>query len=248
MSCDIYNIDCLEIDPKVIKDCKLLYIDPPYGPKNIDSYFGVGETIDEYISWLGERLRHLTKEMTDFNVVVHVDTKCCHYVRVEMDKIFGFKNFKNEIAWCYSGPSVCKSHFPRKHDIIYWYGVGKNTFNVQRIPYKSLSNAKGSSWGGISEAKRKEMLNRGKMVEDFWTDIPALVRNEKEKRGYKTQKPKKLLDRIVHGMSNEGDLVVDPMVGSGTTMVSALDLGRNFIGCDTSAEAIKVCNDFAAII
>jgi len=240
-NCELYNIDCLDLDPKIVSDCKLLYIDPPYGPENMDKYFGVGKNIEDYISWLDKRLRHVTQNMSDYNVVVQVDPKCGHYVKVAMDQIFGLKNFKNEITWCYSGPSVCKSHFPRKHDILYWYGVGKNVFNVQRIAYKSLSNAKGSPWGGISEEKRQKMLERGKMVEDFWTDIPALIRNEKEKRGYKTQKPKKLLDRLVSALSNEEDLVVDPMVGSGTTMVSALSLGRKFIGCDNSTDAIKLC-------
>ena len=243
--CKLYTVDCLDLDPAIVDKCKLLYIDPPYGPKTMDSYFGIGKTIDEYIEWLDKRLRHITSNMSNYNVVVHVDPKCGHYVKVAMDQIFGLKNFKNEIIWCYSGPSVCKSHFPRKHDLLYWYGVGDNVFNVQRIPYKSLSNAKGSPWGGISEEKRQKMLERGKMVEDFWTDIPALVRNEKEKRGYKTQKPKKLLDRIVSGMSNEGDLVVDPMVGSGTTMLSALNLKRKFIGIDNCKNAISMCEKAA---
>ena len=105
----IYHMDCLELDPLLIKDCKLLYVDPPYGPESMDKYFGVMDTVEGYVEWLSDRLKHLTYEMTDFNIVVHVDPKCGHYVKVAMDRLFGIKNFKNEIAWCYSGPSVCKA-------------------------------------------------------------------------------------------------------------------------------------------
>ena len=94
------------------------------------------------------------------------------------------------------------------------------------------------SWADKLGLTADEYLAKGKLLEDWWIDIPALVRNEKEKRGYKTQKPGKLLDRLVSALSNPGDLVCDPMFGSGTTCLSAMSLGRRFVGCDKSPEAI----------
>lgn len=239
-NCDLHNVDCLILNPLLLKDCRLLYIDPPYGPKGEDKFYGMGDNLEEYIELLVSRLKHLTSYMVDFNIVVHVDWKCGHYVKVEMDKLFGRKNFKNEIVWGYSGPSVCKKHFPRKHDVLYWYGVGNNVFNTCRIPYNAKLKVGGKT-GWSSDKDTSEYLQRGKLIEDWWIDIPALVRNEKEKRGYKTQKPKKLLDRLMLSLSNEGDLVCDPMLGSGTTLLSAHANNRKFIGCDNSLEAIQLC-------
>lgn len=243
----ILHNDCLDLPSETFAGANLVYMDPPYGPVSEDKYYGVGETLDEYLEYLFTRVSHVTKDLKDFNFVMHVDPKCGHYIKVGLDKIFGRNNFRNEIVWCYSGPSVAKSHFPSKHDCLYWYGIGDYRFNIQRIPYVALGSAKGSSWGGMSKEVVQQKLERGKAIEDWWTDIPALVRNEKEKRGYSTQKPNKLLDRLVLALSNDGDLVVDPMVGSGTTAVSALKNGRNFLGCDKSIEAVEIsivaCNN-----
>lgn len=78
---------------------------------------------------------------------------------------------------------------------------------------------------------------RGKLIEDWWTDIPSLCRNEKEKRDFPTQKPEKLLNRVVSMFSNPGDLVLDPMMGSGTTGYAAIGQQRRFLGCEINASA-----------
>lgn len=236
----LYNCDCLDLRSDTFFGARLVYIDPPYGPISEDKYYGVGNNIDEYLDYVLTRVSHVTEKLKDFNFVIHVDTKCGHYIKVGLDKIFGRNNFQNEIIWCYSGPSVAKSHFPSKHDCLYWYGIGNYPFNIQRIPYVSLGSAKGSSWGGMSKEIVQQKLARGKAVEDWWTDIPALVRNEGEKRGYKTQKPGKLLDRLVLALTNENDVVVDPMLGSGTTALSSIRNKRIFIGCDIKKEAIDM--------
>ena len=84
------------------------------------------------------------------------------------------------------------------------------------------------------DTKRKEytegMLKDGVSLSDVWTDIPALPHNSKEKTNHPTQKPVSLMERIVSISTNEGDVVLDGCMGSGSTGVACLNLGRDFIG------------------
>ena len=77
---------------------------------------------------------------------------------------------------------------------------------------------------------------------DVW-DIPTLNNMAKERIGYNTQKPKALLERIIKASSNEGDVVADFFCGSGTSLVVAKELGRNYIGCDINPKAIEITNN-----
>ena len=81
------------------------------------------------------------------------------------------------------------------------------------------------------------LLEEGKLPEDYWL-IPVVAGNERN--GYATQKPKALIERIIKASSNEGDLVADFYMGSGTTCEVALELGRNFIGCDINPRAVEI--------
>src|ERR1700722_18179832 len=84
--------------------------------------------------------------------------------------------------------------------------------------------------------------DEGRALGSVWSDCPAMVANtplRREATGYPTQKPLKLLGRIVRASSREGALVVDPFCGSGTTLVAAAKLGRRFAGCDRGALAVE---------
>jgi len=137
----------------------------------------------------------------------------------------------------------------KAHDNIYWYSKSdKWTFNVDAIrqPYSEASLArKGYKLNKIgSKGTAKEgitVLNEiGKFPEDWYT-IPYL--RGKERIGYPTQKPLALLERIIKASSNEGDVVLDPFMGGGTTMVMSKMLGRKFIGIDQSVAAVDVTNN-----
>lgn len=245
MNYSVWVQDCLTLPKPQVEGARLLYLDPPYGPQGEDTYFGVGKDADAYLAYVVDRVQVLSSYMVDYNVVVHVDPKYSHYLKVALDGVLGRENFKNEIVWCYSGPSVAKTHMPRKHDVLLWYGMGSYVYNPIYVPYVAgLRVGGGSAWS--KEAKDEAAyIARGKHLEDWWSDIPALVRNEKEKRGYPTQKPQKLLDRTVTAFSNEGDLVVDPMMGSGTTLMSCMAHRRKFVGCDLNPEAVQMAEMWA---
>ncbi len=238
-SYQIHLGDCLEA-LKDIPPCDLIYMDPPFGPVGEDVYYGVGDTFEEYLDYRLERIKHVCSGQKDFNFVLHVDPKASHYLKVEVDKVLGRKNFQNEIVWAWSGPSNTKRHLPKKHGVLLWWGVGNYPYNPERVPHKGNLHVGGkSSWAG-EEVDVQEYLSRGKPLEDWWADIPPLIRNESEKRGWETQKPVRLLERVVKMFSREGSLVLDPFTGSGTTGIAALKCGRKFLGSDKSPEAVEI--------
>jgi len=235
----IYNCDFLELslDTKV----NLIYCDPPYGPESEDRFYGVGKDLPEFLAWLNSHFEKIAT-CVDFqkgNVVIHMDYKCSHYAKLKCDELFGRNNFKGEIVWCYTGPSKAKRYPPRKHDVLMWWGLGDYVYNPVFVPYDSrLVVGAQSGWNPNESPER--YLARGKHLEDWWTDIPALCRNENEKVGYKTQKPLRLLTRVVEMLSNPGDKILDPMMGSGTTLVVAKKLGRIPFGCDVNKQAFDI--------
>jgi DNA modification methylase len=83
-------------------------------------------------------------------------------------------------------------------------------------------------------------VNRGKVPEDWWVDIETLNHSDAERTGYPSQKPERLLERIIGGCTEPGDRVADFFCGSGTTLAVAQRMGRRWLGVDSSADAIAV--------
>lgn len=100
-----------------------------------------------------------------------------------------------------------------------------------------------SAPGKVPRYKRYLDEMRGMPLGDVWTDIPPLNSQAKERLGYPTQKPVKLLDRILQASTLPGDTVLDPFCGCGTTIAAAEGIGRNWVGIDVAFHAIKVIED-----
>ncbi len=241
----------------------LIYIDPPFftgadftvktkvGDEEIEKEPSIIEErayrdtwsggIASYLKYMYERLV-LMRELLAENgsIYVHLDWHVGHYVKVMMDEIFGYENFRNELIWCYTGPSRQTNDFPDKHDVILRYSK-TNTYlfnqNDIRISYVKRDTGKTS---GIF--KKRAILNEeGKIPEDWWIDITPVARlHATELLGFSTQKPEALLKRIILASSNPGDIIADFFCGSGTTVAVAEKLGRRWIGCDLSKFAIQV--------
>ena len=205
---------------------------------------GSSPSMAGYLCWLGVRLLEMHRVLKDTgSLYLHLDHTAHAYVKVLLDLIFGGSSFRNEIAWCYQpngkGP---KTAFHRKHDNILFYGKGKEGYFDR--PYGEMSEATYRSFTKVDEDGRayKEYLgrrayrdeNKGRPIPDYWTDIPFLSggSNGHENTGYATQKPEDLYERIVRASSQQGNIVLDPFAGSGTTCVVAENLGRQWIGAD----------------
>lgn len=161
-----------------------------------------------------------------------------------MDNIFGIKQFRNEIIWNYNRWTNSSKDFIRCHDTILRYSkTDAYSFNKQYEPFSDKSKHKGSRYSKHSDSGKLEQVYVSsecqKAMKDVW-NISIINSQAKERVGYDTQKPKELLERIVKASSNEGDIVADFFMGSGTTMEVAKELGRNYIGCDINPRAIEI--------
>ena len=196
-----------------------------------------------YLAMMAPRLIELKRVLKPTgSLFLHCDPTAGHYLKLLLDSIFGPGSFRNEIAWCYWGPgSPGQRQFSRKHDLVFWYSAGPTwTFNADavRIAHteKTKANYKkglvGSGFVGAGHA----IHAKGKVPEDWWPI--AIAPRGKEYLGYPTQKPLKLLERIIAAASDPGDIVLDPFCGCGTTIDAAQELERRWIGIDVTHLAI----------
>jgi len=174
------------------------------------------------------------------SIYLHCDPTASHYLKMIMDAVFGNDNFRNEIIWAYTGPgSPYMRQFNRKHDVVFWFSNGDkwvfNSDNV-RIPHKALNtNKRGAAIPDpLTPELREEYLSKGKVPETWWSDFSPVGRIARERLGYPTQKPLSLLERIIKASSNEGDVILDPFCGCGTTVHAAELLHRQWMGIDIS--------------
>lgn len=247
----------------------LIYIDPPFDSKidykrkieirNIgkaetdsssfeEKQYGDIWTNDEYLQFMYERLLLMRELLSDTgSIFLHCDWHKSHHLRCLMDEVFGVSNFVNEIAWCYYGPgSPGMRQFNRKHDNIFWYSKTHNVwkFNADavRIPHdeKTTGNFKQGLRGSGFIAGDYSLAD-GKIPEDWWEmAIAGRYPNDGIKRvGYPTEKPFKLLERIITATTDPGDIVADFFMGSGVTQMCSMQMGRRFIGADINLGSIQ---------
>ncbi len=194
----------------------------------------------------------------------HIDYREVHYCKVFLDEIFGRDCFMNEIIWAYDYGGRARSKWPAKHDNILFYVKDKknyvfNTSNVDREEYLApglvrpekarLGKLPTDTWwpgyvGGKQQSNGKHILTdtwkfSGKDINDNWW-MSIVPTNSKERIGYPTQKPRRLIDRIIKASSLPGNTVLDFFAGSGTVGASCIDLGRKFILVDNNPAALEV--------
>mgnify|MGYP001133039620 CR=1 FL=1 len=216
---------------------KLIYIDPPYNTGN-DS-FGYNDRFNHssWLTFIKNRL-DVAKELLskDGSIYVQIDHNEVHYLKVLLDEIFDRQNFQREIIWDLGNPSGYKSlakNWIRGHDTILFYSKGDNfIFNKLYAPYSEKD----------LERYPEKKERKGLALTDVWKDIPPAQKWGREKREhlYDTQKPEKLLERIIKSSSNEGDIVLDFFAGSGTTAYVAANLKRQFILVEQLEDTQKI--------
>ena len=233
----------------------LIYADPPF---NTGKDWGAFNDkwdggLKGYLKFMEPRLVEMHRLLKDTgSIYLHCDTNASHYLKVMMDGIFGMKHFRNEIVWCYLNVNLSRRFFANKHDIILLYIISDNAkWNQYRRPVRDVSSY--TKVNAIGERYRETTCNgkayhyyetQGQICPDWWDDILEIGHQSySERYGYPTQKPVALLDRIIMASSNQGDVVLDPFCGSGTTLVSANELGRKWIGIDENPDAISISRE-----
>ncbi|HIS95971.1 MAG TPA: site-specific DNA-methyltransferase [Candidatus Ventricola gallistercoris] len=192
----------------------------------------------------------LKKEGTIF---LHIDSHMYAHLRLLMDDIFGENNFLNEIIWAYQTGGRARTYFPRKHDVILFYAKSRSYyFNIRAVPVARSETRSNHMRRAVDSDGRtyRSIMSGGREYRyyddeptypgDVWDDISHLQQKDPQRTGFETQKPLKLLQRIVSCASQPGDLVCDLFAGSGTTAVAAAQLDRRFVCVDRSPLAISV--------
>lgn len=244
----------------------MIYLDPPFftnkkhkNSKN-DKFYefdDVWESMENYLDFLRLRFLEMRRILkNDGSIFIHIDKTASHYVKVLLDSIFGEDNFRSEIIWSYKRWSNSKKGLLNNHQVILFYSKTDDfKFNTIYTDYSVTTNLdqilqdRIRDERGKSVYKKDEMGNtviggpkKGVPLSDVW-EIPFLNPKAKERVGYPTQKPILLLERIVQLVTDEGDLVLDPFCGSGTTLVAAKILGRKYCGMDLSEEAVLLSKE-----
>jgi DNA modification methylase len=267
----LYYGDNLEVMPRYIDDnsIDLIYIDPPFfSSKAYEIIYGDAKEkrmvedrwkgdVYYFVSWMEPRLAQMYRVLRHTgSIYVHLDWHAVHYIKQAMDRIFGQDNFLNEIIWHYKRYTAASNQFQRLHDTILFYGKTQdNKFNVMYDEYGDKSGKRdshykldeGGRWFRWQKRKGREaykvyLSEKGVRLGDVW-NIPLINASAKERRGYPTQKPERLLQRIIKASSSPNDIVADFFCGCGTTLAVAQQLGRRWIGCDVSPTALRVVKD-----
>jgi len=193
-----------------------------------------------YLAMMAPRLIELRRVLKPTgSVYLHCDPTASHYLKVLMDSTFGARQFQNEIVWCYRSGGATKRRFGRKHDVLLFYSKTQEfDFAPQHVPYV-MAGIKEDERGPyqMQYGKRVDFNPKGAIMPDWW-EISIISSVSKERLGYPTQKPEALLERVISASSDEGDLVLDPFCGCGTTLAVAQRLGRRWIGIDITHLAI----------
>ncbi len=223
---------------------------------------------EAYLNWMYENLMAIKTVMSETaSIYVHLDWHIGHYVKILMDEVFGEENFIDEIIWHYEKWTAGSNMLQKNHDVIYWYSKSNEfVFNEQREVTENLKKKYENGYligGGYgsnglvvydeNNPKAKKLINSGKYkvvyantegkpLSDVW-DIPFINPMANERIDYSTQKPEKLLERIIKISSNENMVIADFFGGSGVTAKVANDLNRKFIHCDVGVNSIETTRD-----
>ncbi len=225
--------DCIDIVPAHgWRGVDLVYVDPPFntgrtltgrGGLSFDDRFAGTEG---FISFLRPRLEACIGALSpDGAILVHVDWRTSHRVRVLLDELLGEDAFVNHIVWHYGLGGSGPRSFARKHDDILFYAKGRDYhFTPPMVPARSA-----------------RLAGRMKKATDV-LDIPAINNMALERTGWPTQKPLALLSTLVEACCPPGGMVMDPMCGSGTTLIAAVRSGRSARGIDIDQKALRIAS------
>jgi len=232
----IYHGDNLEILKELEENSiDFIYTDPPFNTGRSQRSHGMSydDSFDDLVEFLKPRLEEARRLLKpNGSIMVHLDYREVHYVKVYLDTLLGRDNFINEVIWSFDFGARQKNKWPTKHQTILWYAMDRKnyTYNYEaqkRIPYLAPGLC-----GPEKAAKGKTQ-----------TDVvfqTVCATNGPERTKYPSQKPLGLIDQFIKVHTNPGDLVLDFFAGSGTLGQSAHNFNRNFILIDQNKEAIEV--------
>lgn len=261
----IYKNDCLNILAEMESNTiDMIYLDPPFFTQKKQKlkdnegkeycFDDCWKSMEEYIHFLELRIIQCKRVMKENgSLFFHCDSTASAYIKIMLDKVFGYNNFRSEIIWSYKRWSNAKNNLLGTHQIILYYSKTKHfkfnkiytsyspTTNIDQILQDRVRDDRGKVVYKVDDDGEIVYTNekKGVPLSDVW-EIPFLNPKAKERVGYPTQKPILLLERILLISTDEGDIVLDPFCGSGSTLVASQLLKRRYVGIDISEDAINL--------
>lgn len=258
--------DCLDVMAGMpLESVDLVYADPPFFTQRVHdmetrdgstrySFSDIWDDAGDYADFICQRavrMRDVLKPTG--SLFFHCDKSASHIIRVALDKVFGAKNFQSEIIWHYKRWSNGKRGLLSAHQTIFFYSKTSDfKFNTMLQEYSPTTNIDQIMQRRVRDSRNKSVYlqdddgavvgngaKKGVPLSDVW-EIPFLNPKAKERVGFPTQKPFLLMKRIIEIATDEGDRVLDPFCGSGSTLVASKLLERNSIGIDIEPDAIEL--------
>jgi len=233
--------------PKFKEKVQTIYIDPPFNTGDDFSYVDRFQD-SSWLSLMKDRLE-LGKGFLNKrgNFFLHLDQNANYYGRILMNYIFNDDNFRNEIIWKYFGAGQSEKQLKRKHDNIYFFAISEDNYFSWKAVAEKLGEKQIAKYSGIDELGRKfkEYKHKdGKVYRkyldtendllpsiDVW-EIPIIQSWDEKIKVFDTQKPEKLIEKIISASSELGTIIFDFFLGSGTTTAVAHKLGRKWLGVE----------------
>jgi DNA modification methylase len=236
-----------------------IYVDPPFGTGAVrrgrgHAYRDVDDDPEQFVTWLSPWLVESRRALAPTgSLFVHLDWRTVHHVKVALDRLFGRACFAGELIWCYAVGGKSRRGFGRKHDTILWYGrtagwaFHADAVRVARRGGSHMRVVLDDDGAPVQEKTDRRTgrvyrypVARGKVPEDWWTDIETLNHSDRERTGWPSQKPERLVERLLLATTRPGDRVADWFAGSGTTGAVAQRLGRGFVIADREPAACVI--------
>lgn len=234
----------------------LVYMDPPFCTGQVFrhrdgrlAFVDQWPSVEDYLESLRQRLSLASRLLLPGgSLVVHVDPRVSHRVRLLLDEVMGPESFASEIVWRYRRWPSKTSNFQRVHDVLLRY-VRPGAPRFRQL-YEPLAESTRRAFGAsrqravVVDGRRQRSTRTGEAspgvpMGDVW-EIGIVAPVARERTGYPTQKPEALLERLVLALTSEGDSVLDPYCGSGTTLAVCRRLGRHCVGIDGSPVAVEI--------
>lgn len=218
--------------------------------------------IDGFLAMLGPRLELVRPLLSPRGSLwIHLDHRAVHDTKLLADQIFGRRAYAGEVIWVPGNGARRRNTLSVTHQTILVYAPNQQMSwhgddPMLREPYADVSlkmhfserDSDGRQFRDrtIGGKTYRYYADQGRQIGSVWSDCPAMRANTplvRESTGYPTQKPEKLLERIVRATTDADSQVLDPMCGSGTTLAVAARLGRRFVGIDQSDVAFEVARE-----
>ena len=233
----IIHGDCIEVMQQIPSDSiDVTFADPPFNLKKKYGYYKDEKGTDDYLNWCKQWILEMVRiTKPSGSVFLHNIPKWLTYYTGFLNEVADFRHW---IAWDAPTAPMGKTLQPSHYGILFYAkNQRENKFYEIRYPHKRCRKCGYllKDYGG----KKKILHPFGPLVPDVWSDIHR-IRHNKHRDPHPCQLPVHLLERLLLMSTDEGDVILDPFMGTGTTAVAAARLGRHVIGIDIDPQYVEI--------